>query len=161
MKAKEILDFIKIILTLLIKFDSNYLVLKQYGGANAALAQAAQMAPGMGMGVGAPPPPPPQSQAQQSSNLKQIEKEVAETANSVDEILDEAGSTKGNCWYNDIWDAVSKGAMWAWQQISTFITNWIFIPILVGSVYPAVPFLAVMGGMMAILKYFMMFFRKL
>ena len=159
MKAKEILDFIKIILTLLIKFDSNYLVLKQYGGANAALAKAAQMVPGMS--VGSPPKPQPQSQAQESSNLKQIEKEVAETANSVDEILDEAGSTKGKCWYNDIWDSIVKATMWAWQQISTFITNWIFIPILVGSVYPAVPFLAVMGGMMAILKYFMMFFRKL
>lgn len=48
-----------------------------------------------------------------------------------------------------------------YKNISGFLMGWVLGPIIFASFAPAMPFLIVMAGMFAILKYIMGFFRKL
>ena len=48
-----------------------------------------------------------------------------------------------------------------YKNVSGFLMGWVLGPIIFASFAPAMPFLLVMAGMFAILKYIMGFFRKL
>ena len=47
------------------------------------------------------------------------------------------------------------------KKFKNFLLGYFFIPIMFGSFAPALPFFVVMAAMFAILKYFIIFFRKL
>ena len=96
---------------------------------------------------------------EEKSEADDLEKEAA---NDLTENEEQEKSFLGEYeWLDKLWSEAVSFFWDAWRVVSTFFMNWIIIPILMGSVYPAVPFVGVMAVLAAIMKYLLYFVRKL
>jgi len=85
------------------------------------------------------------------------------TNNTLNKIENEEDAEKywGQNIFNEYYEIFRHSIMSAIKWLQSTLMNWIVIPILFASVSPAVPFIAVMSLLSAVMKYFMYHFRKL
>ena len=85
----------------------------------------------------------------------------SESLNNTQKDLDTAQEKSlGSAW-GDMWGDIINIVKDVYGGFKNTLFNWILVPLLFGSILPALPFFLVMAVMFSVIKYLMGFFRKL
>jgi hypothetical protein len=125
--------------------------------ANGAPAKAspAKAVPAKGAPAAAPAKEAAPAKDGESSSIS------SESLNNTQKDLDTAQEKSlGSAW-GDMWGDIINIVKDVYGGFKNTLFNWILVPLLFGSILPALPFFLVMAVMFSVIKYLMGFFRKL